>query len=94
MCMATKTTTVRPVRTTNSARKGGPRPIRSVAELKSNLLQTAIAKEMKRIDRKLSRLQAQRAKAHAKANACTSSITELEKLRAEFLRETGVAAKA
>jgi hypothetical protein len=72
--MATKTTTVRPARTPNSARKGGPRPIRSVAELKSNLLQTALAKEMKRIDRKLSRLQAQRAKAHAKANACTRSM--------------------
>ena len=88
--MATKTTTIaRPARTTN-ARKGGPRPIRSVADLKASILQAALAKELKRIDRKLSRLQAQRAKAHAKANAVTSLIGELEKIRAEFIRESGV----
>lgn len=87
--MKTTSTNARTARTA-STRKGGPRPIRSVAELKAGILQAALAKELKRIDRKLSRLQAQRAKAHAKANAVTSSIGELEKLRAEFIRESGV----
>ena len=78
---------------TPSTRKG-PKPIQTVARLKENLLRDALAKEIRKIDRKLSVATRKRAAANARANDATRMIDSLTKIRAEFLAESGLAPKA
>jgi len=75
----------------NNSRKG-PKPIQSLADLKANLLREAVAKEMKKIDRKIAIEERKRNIAHKRANASTEALKELERIRAEFLRESGIKA--
>ena len=90
--MATKTNNNgSTIRTTN---RKGPRPIQTVAQLKENLLRDALAKEIKKIDRKLNAAQRKRAAANARANDATRAIDSLMRIRAEFLAESGLAPKA
>ena len=94
--MATTNNNASTVRTTN-ARAGsrrGPRPIQTVAQLKENLLRDALAKEIKKIDRKLAVATRKRAAANARAVDATRTIDSLTKIRAEFLAESGLAPKA
>ena len=51
---------------TTSARKGtrGPRPIQTVAQLRESILRDAVAKELKKIDRKLAVESRKRSAAH------------------------------
>lgn len=70
----------------------GPRPIQTVAQLRENLLRDALAKEMKKIDRKIAVCERKRKVAHQRAADATSALDTLNKLRAEFLRESGIKA--
>lgn len=85
------------IRTTNAragSRRKGPRPIQTVAQLKENLLREALAKEIRKIDRKLSAASKRRAAAHQRADAATQEMKRLEAIRADFLRESSLAPKA
>lgn len=77
---------------TSSNSRKGPKPIQSLADLKANLLREAVAKEMKKIDRKITIEERKRNIAHKRANASTEALKELERIRAEFLRESGIKA--
>jgi hypothetical protein len=77
---------------TSSNSRKGPKPIQSLADLKANLLREAVAKEMKKIDRKIAIEERKRNIAHKRANASTEALKELERIRAEFLRESGIKA--
>jgi len=81
-------------KTASNARKGsrGPRPIQTVAQLRENLLRDALAREMRKIDRKLAVESRKRSAAHKRASAATDEMKRLEAIRAEFLRESGIKA--
>ena len=94
--MATTNNNASTVRNTN-ARAGsrrGPRPIQTVAQLKENLLRDALAREIRKIDRKLNAASKRRAAAHQRADAATQEMKRLEAIRADFLRESNLAPKA
>jgi len=80
-------------RTTNT-RKGsrGPRPIQTVAQLRENILRDALAREMKKIDRKIASAHRIRAKAQTRVNDANATLDTLAKIRAEFLAESGIKA--
>lgn len=78
--------------TTRTPSRKGPRPIQSLASLREQLLRDAVAKEMKKIDRKIAVEERKRKIAHQRAADATSSLDTLNKLRAEFLREAGLKA--
>lgn len=90
--MANMTKTVSTTRTPSSRR--GPRPIQTVAQLREALLRDAMAKEIKKIDRKLAAATKKRAVAHARANDATKVIDTLTAMRADFIREAGITPKA
>jgi hypothetical protein len=92
--MATTNNNASTTRTNNKGSRKGPRPIQTVAQLKENLLRDALAKEIKKIDRKLSVANRKRAAANARANDATRMIDELNRIRADFLRESNLAPKA
>lgn len=77
------------IRTTN---RKGPRPIQSLASLREQLLRDAVAKEMKKIDRKIAVEERKRSIAHKRAAAANDALVSLNKLRAEFLAESGIKA--
>ena len=94
--MATTNNNASTVRNTN-ARAGsrrGPRPIQTVAQLKENLLRDALAREIRKIDRKLKSATSRRAAANARAQSANAEIQRLEQIRADFLRESNLAPKA
>ncbi len=78
--------------TTRTTNRKGPRPIQSLASLREQLLRDAVAKEMKKIDRKIAVEERKRKIAHQRAADATSTLDTLNKLRAEFLRESGLKA--
>ncbi len=78
-------------RTRNASRKG-PKPIQTLAQLRESILRDALTKEMKKIDRKIAVEERKRNVAHKRANASTEALKELERIRAEFLRESGIKA--
>lgn len=89
--MSNKThNTASPVRTPKSRK--GPKPIRSVSELRESLLADMIAREMRKIDRKISVTERKRKVAHQRANDATNELNRLNAIRAEFLRESGLKA--
>ena len=89
--MSNKThNTASPVRTPKSRK--GPKPIRSVAELRESLLADMISREMRKIDRKIAVTERKRKIAHQRANDATNELTRLNALRADFLRESGLKA--
>lgn len=93
--MANTTNSVNTNRTNNTkGSRRGPKPIQTVAQLKENLLRDALAKEIKKIDRKLAVATRKRAAANARAVDATRTIDSLTKIRAEFLAESGLAPKA
>ena len=92
MANTTNNNTTRTNNTKGSRR--GPKPIQTVAQLKENLLRDALAKEIKKIDRKLAIATRKRAAANARAVDATRAIDALTKIREEFLRESGLAPKA
>ncbi|MGA1670546.1 MAG: hypothetical protein ACO39F_06630 [Candidatus Nanopelagicaceae bacterium] len=81
-------------RTTNPTRKGsrGPRPIQTVAQLRERLLRDAMAKELKKIDRKIATANRVRATAQARVTDANATLATLSKIRAEFLAESGLKA--
>ena len=81
-------------RTTNPTRKGsrGPRPIQTVAQLRERLLRDAMAKELKKIDRKIATANRVRATAQARVTDANATLDNLSKIRAEFLAESGLKA--
>ena len=91
--MANTTNSVNTNRTTKSSRRG-PKPIQTVAQLKENLLRDALAKEIKKIDRKIAVQNRKRAAAQARISDANATLDRLAKIRAEFLAESGLAPKA
>ena len=79
-----------PVRTPKSRK--GPKPIRTVAELREQLLADAVTREMRKIDRKIAVEERKRRIAHQRANDATANLDRLSRLRSEFLREAGIKA--
>jgi hypothetical protein len=93
--MANATNNGSTTRTNNTkGSRRGPRPIQTVAQLKENLLRDALAKEIKKIDRKISVAQRKRAAAQARISDANATLDRLAKIRAEFLAESGLAPKA
>ena len=93
--MANATNNGSTTRTNNTkGSRRGPRPIQTVAQLKENLLRDALAKEIKKIDRKISVAQRKRAAAQARISDANTTLDRLAKIRAEFLAESGLAPKA
>ena len=90
--MANATKNASTARTANKGRKG-PRPIRTVAELRENLMRDMLAKEIRKIDRKISAQNRIRAAAQARISDANATLSQLEKIRAEFLAESGLAPK-
>jgi hypothetical protein len=90
--MANTTNNAKTTRTTNTGTRKGPKPIQSVAQLRENLLRDAVAKEMKKLDRKIAVEERKRSIAHKRAAAANDALVNLNKLRAEFLAETGIKA--
>ena len=80
------------VRTSKTGTRKGPRPIQTVAQLRENLLRDAMAKELRKIDRKIAVEERKRSVAHKRAAASNDAIANLTKIRAEFLAESGVKA--
>lgn len=80
--------------TTRTTNRKGPRPIQTVAQLKENLLRDALAREIRKIDRKLKSATSRRAAANARAQSANAEIQRLEQIRADFLRESNLAPKA
>ena len=80
-----------PARTIKTSRKG-PRPIQTVAQLRENLLRDALTREMRKIDRKIAVHERKRKIAHQRAADATAALDALAKIRAEFLRESGIKA--
>lgn len=80
----------------NPTRKGsrGPRPIQTVAQLRENLLRDALAREMRKIDRKIAVTTRKRTAAQARVTDANAALEQLQKIRAEFLRESNLAPKA
>lgn len=78
----------------NNTRKGtrGPRPIQTVAQLRENLLRDALAREMRKIDRKISTTERKRAAAQTRVTDANATLETLRKVRAEFLAESGLKA--
>ena len=72
----------------------GPKPIQTVAQLKENLLRDALAKEIKKIDRKIDAETRKRSAAQRRAADSTRALDSLAQIRADFLRESGLAPKA
>jgi len=72
----------------------GPKPIQTVAQLKENLLRDALAKEIKKIDRKIAVETRKRSAAQRRAADSTRALDSLAQIRADFLRESGLAPKA
>lgn len=93
--MANATNNGSTTRTNNTkGSRRGPRPIQTVAQLKENLLRDALAKEIKKIDRKISVQNRKRAAAQARISDANATLDRLAKIRAEFLAESGIAPKA
>lgn len=90
--MANTTNNAKTTRNNNTGTRKGPKPIQSIAQLRENLLRDAVAKEMKKLDRKIAVEERKRRIAHQRAADATSSLDTLNKLRAEFLRESGLKA--
>ena len=89
--MSNKThNTASPVRTPKTRK--GPKPIRSVAELRESMLADMIAREMRKIDRKIAVNERKRKIAHQRANDANAELTRLNALRAEFLGASGLKA--
>ena len=93
--MANATNNGSTTRTNNTkGSRRGPRPIQTVAQLKENLLRDALAKEIKKIDRKIAVQTRKRAAAQARISDANATLDRLAKIRAEFLAESGLAPKA
>jgi hypothetical protein len=78
--------------TTRNTNRKGPKPIQSLAQLRENLLRDAVTREMRKIDRKITVQERKRKIAHQRAADATSELDALNKIRAEFLRESGLKA--
>ena len=83
-------------KTASNARKGsrGPRPIQTVAQLRENLLRDALAREIRKIDRKIAVNTRKRSAAQARVNDANATLDTLTRIRAEFLAESNLAPKA
>jgi hypothetical protein len=93
--MANATHDASAARTANAkGSRRGPKPIQTVAQLKENLLRDALAKEIKKIDRKMAVANRKRAAAQARISDANATLDRLAKIRAEFLAESGLAPKA
>ena len=93
--MANTTNNGNTTRTNNTkGSRRGPKPIQTVAQLKENLLRDALAKEIKKIDRKIAVQNRKRAAAQARISDANTTLDRLAKIRAEFLAESGLAPKA
>ena len=74
----------------NKGRKG-PRPIVTVGELRERLMREMMVKEIRKIERKISKLESKRRKAHQTAAECTRAVDELTAVLADYKKEVPVA---
>jgi uncharacterized membrane-anchored protein len=82
------------VKNNPASNRRGPKPIQTVAQLRDNLLRDALAKELRKIDKRIATATRKRKVAHDRANDATKVIDSLTKLRAEFIAESGLNPKA
>jgi len=76
----------------STGKKKGPKPIQSLATLKETLLRDALAKEMKKIDRKIATETRKRTVAQKRVNDSNVALTRLAQIREEFMRDAGIKA--
>jgi len=74
----------------NKGRKG-PRPIVTVGELRERLLREMMVKEIRKIERKIAKLESKRRKAHQTAAECTRAVDDLNAVLADYKKEVPVA---
>lgn len=73
-----------------SNKKKGPKPVRSLAEIQSDLMGDAVAHELRKIDRKIEVEKRKLDRALESASNAEDAIRALNALRAEFVMNTGV----
>jgi hypothetical protein len=73
-----------------ASNKKGPKPVRSLAEVQSNLMGNAVAHELRKIERKIEVERRKLDRALEAASECEDRIRHLNSLRAEFVMNTGV----
>ena len=74
-------------KTASNKGRRGPRPIQTVAQLRSQLLREMMVKEVKKVERKMAKISAKRSKAHQTASACTEQLKQLEIILADYKKE-------
>lgn len=84
--MSKNASTTTQSRTSNAGRKG-PRPIQTVAQIRATLLQSAMLKEIRKVDKKLASVEKQRRAAHLRANEATKTIEQYTAIRNELSAE-------
>jgi hypothetical protein len=80
--------------TTRTASRKGPKPIQTLAQLRESILRDALTKEMKKIDRKIATETRKRSVAQRRVNDANATLDNLNRIRAEFLAESGLLPKA
>jgi hypothetical protein len=70
----------------NKGRRG-PRPIVTVGELRARLLREMMVKEVKKVERKISKLDSKRRKAHQTAADCLKQLEEMNAILADYKKE-------
>lgn len=87
--MSKNASTTTQSRTSNAAGTGrkGPRPIQTVAQIRATLLQSAMLKEIRKVDKKLESAEKKRRVAHLRANEATTTIAQYTAIRNELAAE-------
>ena len=71
----------------NKGRRG-PKPIQTVAALRERLLREMMVKEVKKIEKKLTRVAKKRMRALVVADRCEKEISDLNTILADYKKET------
>lgn len=86
--MSKNASTTTQSRTSNAGNgRKGPRPIQTVAQIRATLLQSAMLKEIRKVDKKLASAEKQRRVAHLRANEATTTIAQYTAIRNELAAE-------
>ena len=84
-----------PARTNNTVKgRRGPKPIMTVGMIREQMLRELVSKEMKKIDRKIATETRKRSVAQRRVNDANATLDNLNRIRAEFLAESGLLPKA
>ena len=78
-----------PNKTPKSKGRKGPRPIKTVAQLREELLKTMMVKELRKIDRKIGKLIKREVQLKDKLYDTQTALDNLKIMRTEYAAEVG-----